>query len=70
MRIYDIIFDSTLTISDVIIISSFRVFRDSLVHRGKLNPPYTDTKEYKEIIKNSVLYWKNSKWVRREELVE
>jgi hypothetical protein len=65
---YEIIIDSNLTVSDVVVNSSFRVFRDSLVAQGKLNPPYTDTQEYKEIIKNSVLYWKNGKWVKREEL--
>lgn len=65
---YVIIIDSNLTVSDVVVSSSLRVFRDSLVAQGKLNPPYTDTKEYKEIIKNSVLYWKDGKWVKREEL--
>lgn len=67
IKTYIITIDSNLTVSDVVVISSFRVFRDSLVAQGKLNPPYTDTKEYKEIIKNSVLYWKNGKWVKREE---
>lgn len=67
IKTYDIIIDISLTVSDVVVISSFRVFRDSLVAQGKLNPPFTDTKEYKEIIKNSVLYWKNGKWVKREE---
>ncbi len=67
IKTYIITVDSNLTVSDVVVISSFRVFRDSLVAQGKLNPPYTDTKEYKEIIKNSVLYWKNGKWVKREE---
>lgn len=65
---YVIIIDSNLTVSDVVINSNFRVFRDSLVAQGKINPPYTDTQEYKEIIKNSVLYWKNGKWVKREDL--
>lgn len=67
IKTYVITIDSNLTVSDVVVISSFRVFRDSLVAQGKLNPPYTDTKEHKEIIKNSVLYWKNDKWVKREE---
>ncbi|MFN3694524.1 MAG: hypothetical protein ACK4UV_05910, partial [Ignavibacterium sp.] len=47
IKTYIITIDSNLTVSDVVVISSFRVFRDSLVAQGKLNPPYTDTKEYK-----------------------
>ena len=60
--------DSNFIVKDVVISSNFRVFRDTLVAHGRLNPPYTDTKEYREIIKNSVLYLKNGKWVKREEL--
>lgn len=60
---------------DFIISNQFRVNRDSLVAQGKLNPPYTDSKENIEILKNNVLYWKPDslspdkwKWVKREEL--
>jgi hypothetical protein len=53
---------------DVIITSGFRVRRDSLVSQGKLNLPYTDTEAYKNIIKSNILYWKNGKWVKRNEL--
>jgi len=60
--------DSNYRVADIVIGNDFRVLRDTLVAHGKLNPPYTDTKEYKEIIKNSILYWKNGKWVKREEL--
>lgn len=52
----------------VVIDSDFRVQRDTLVAHGKLNLPYTDTEEYKEIIKNNILYWKDGKWVKRNEL--
>lgn len=48
--------------------SRFRVLRDSLVAKGKLSPPYTDTEEYKNIIKGNILYWKDGKWLKREEL--
>ena len=48
--------------------SSFRVQRDTLVSHGLLNPPYTDTREYREIIKNNILYWKNGLWVKRTEM--
>ncbi len=55
----------------------FRIRRDSLVANGKLRLPYTDTKEYKDILKKNTLYWKpdtlsdeKGKWVRREELID
>lgn len=48
--------------------SSFRVQRDTLVAHGLLKPPYTDTKEYREIIKNGILYWNDGRWVKRSEL--
>lgn len=53
---------------DIVIDSNFRVRRDSLVAHGKLKPPYTDTKDYIDIIKSKILYWKNGKWVKRNEL--
>ncbi|AFH48036.1 Hypothetical protein IALB_0324 [Ignavibacterium album JCM 16511] len=62
--------DTNYIISDVVISNNFRVFRDSLVAQGKLNPPYTDTKEYKEILINNVLYWKDGKWLRKEEFLK
>lgn len=64
---YAIEVDSNFVVDDVVINNSLRVLRDTLVAHGKLNPPYTDTKEYKKIIKNSILYWKNGKWVSRKE---
>ncbi|HMN49890.1 MAG TPA: hypothetical protein PKD67_12170 [Ignavibacteriaceae bacterium] len=48
--------------------SRFRVLRDTLVAHNILNLPYTDTEEYKNIIKNSILYWESGKWVKREDL--
>ncbi|MGQ9644860.1 MAG: hypothetical protein ACUVT3_13465, partial [Ignavibacterium sp.] len=50
---------------NVVIDSDFRVQRDTLVAHGKLNLPYTDTEDYKEIIKSNILYWKNGKWLNR-----
>jgi hypothetical protein len=46
----------------------FRVKRDSLVAQGILNPPFSDTKEYENIIKGKILYWKNGQWVKREDM--
>jgi hypothetical protein len=53
---------------DIIVNSDFRVQRDTLVAHGILKPPYTDTKEYMDLIKSKILYWQNGKWVKREEL--
>ncbi|MDT3697615.1 MAG: hypothetical protein ROY99_14620 [Ignavibacterium sp.] len=53
---------------DIVIISSYRVQRDTLVAHGVLKPPYTDTKEYCNLIKSKLLFYKNEKWVKREEL--
>ncbi|GMU95104.1 hypothetical protein [Ignavibacterium album] len=53
---------------DFIVDNQFRILRDSLVAKGKLNSPYTDTKEYKEILKNNILYWKDGKWVKASDI--
>jgi len=53
---------------NIIIDSRFRVMRDSLVSHRALPLPYTDTPEFVDIQKNRILYLKNKKWVKREEL--
>ncbi len=60
---------------DIIVASTFAVIRDSLVAKGILNLPYTDTKEYIELVKSKILYWQadstsesGGRWVKREEL--
>ncbi|BDQ03802.1 hypothetical protein [Ignavibacterium sp.] len=70
-KIYTVAYeiDTNYTVSDVIIGSNFRVIRDSLVAHGNLNPPFTDTKEYKKILISNVLYWKDGKWLRKEEFL-
>ena len=60
--------DYNLKDFDFVIGDQFRVNRDSLVAKGKLSPPYTDTQEYKNIIKSNILYWKDGKWVKRKDL--
>lgn len=60
--------DENFIIDDIIVTSDFRVRRDTLVAHGKLKLPYTDTEDYKEIIKSNILHYKNGKWVKREEL--
>lgn len=53
---------------NIFIDDNYRILRDSLVSKGKLNPPFTDTKEYISNLKNQILYWKDGKWVKKEEL--
>lgn len=53
---------------EVYMIDKFSSLRDSLVNAHLLSLPYTDTKEYKEILKSQILYFKDGKWVKREEL--
>ena len=55
--------DITITIG-----SGFRVRRDTLVARGILKPPYTDTEAYKNIIKSHILYWTGNNWAHRKDL--
>ncbi len=45
----------------------FQVARDSLVARGELEPPYTKTREYKEILGNNMLFWNGIKFVTKKE---
>lgn len=60
--------DYNLKDVNVIVDNRFRVMRDTLVAHGKLPLPYTDTPEYVELQKSKILYWKDGKWVKREEL--
>ena len=48
---------------------AFKDHRDSLVNAGKLPLPYTDTKEYTDILKNGVRYKLDGKWVTYQEYV-
>lgn len=59
---------SNLKDFNIYVSSSFRVIRDSLVAKGFLKEPYTDTREYIELQKSNILYWKDGKWVKRNEL--
>ena len=53
---------------NISVTDQFTVYRDSLVLNGTLKEPYTNTKEYVELYKKGIRYWKNGKWVKREEL--
>jgi hypothetical protein len=62
------ILDDNFIVDDAVVMSNFRIRRDTLVTHGELNPPFTDTEAYKEIIKSNILYYRNGKWVKREEI--
>jgi len=53
---------------EVVINSEFRVIRDTLVARGKLKLPLSDTPEYCNLLKFQILYWNGNSFVKREEL--
>jgi len=60
--------DKSLIDVNVIVDNQYRVLRDTLVAKGKLNSPLTDTKEYKQIYKDNILYLQHGKWAKRDEL--
>lgn len=45
-----------------------RLMRDSLVSRGILKKPYTDTKEFRELLIKQILFWNGEKFVSRKDL--
>ncbi|MBK8946423.1 MAG: hypothetical protein IPM32_14300 [Ignavibacteriae bacterium] len=53
---------------DIVITSTYRVKRDSLVVHGKLKLPFTDTEEYCNILKSQIKYWNGKEFVSREQL--
>jgi hypothetical protein len=53
---------------DIYLADEFTAIRDSLVSKGKLNQPFTDTKEFKELLKSQILYYKDGEWVRRTDV--
>lgn len=53
---------------EIKIIDKFSTQRDEQIRAGALSTPYTDTEEYKEIIKNNILYWKGGQWVKRKDI--
>jgi hypothetical protein len=65
---YGIAFDKNFLVKRINIDNDFRVRRDTLVVKGLLKLPYTDTEDYKNIIKSKILYWQNGKWVKRDGL--
>ena len=52
---------------DIIVNSNLRVRRDSLVAKGILKMPFTDTKEYTEMLKSQILIWDRKQILKRNE---
>lgn len=66
---YGIECDVNFSIKRILIGNDFRIARDTLVAHHKLNPPYTDTEEYKNILMDNILYYADGKWVSVRDLI-
>ncbi|MFA5804592.1 MAG: hypothetical protein WC879_08100 [Melioribacteraceae bacterium] len=60
-------FNSSLKEFDMFMDSKFRVLRDTLVAHGKLQPPYSDTPEYKELLTSQIQVWDGEKFILLDE---
>ncbi len=67
---YTLVLNTKTLEIDYFIEGVYRKLRDSLVNAGKLPLPYTDTKEYTDILKNGVRYKLDGKWVTYQEYVK
>jgi|GEM_PF-774252 len=47
----------------IVVLSNFRIERDSLVAHGILRQPYTDTPEYRNLLEDQILYWNGKKFI-------
>ena len=47
--------------------NDLQLHRDSLVRIGKLSYPYTDTKEYRELLRSQILAWDGNKFIPIDE---
>jgi hypothetical protein len=52
---------------EISIVDGFRVERDSLVAHGILSLPFTDTKEYRELMRKQILAWDGKEFVPIDE---
>lgn len=55
---------------EITISSSLRVVRDSLVAKGLLKLPYTDTEEYKNLLRKKILYWDGEQLLFKKETIK
>lgn len=61
---YSVRFDRNLRPVEIVLGDEKIVIRDKLVKDGVLAPPYTDTPEFHESIKNGIEYWNGEKFVK------
>lgn len=65
-----VVYELNLNLKEInlVIGSNFAVRRDTLVLKGILNYPLTDTKAYRELLKSQILYWNGVKFVTSKEI--
>ncbi len=60
---FGIRFNSDFSFADIVIIDEFRIQRDSVIAKGLLSPPYTNTKEFSELLRKQIQYWTGKEFV-------
>jgi len=58
-------FDKNLNLILIEYTDPFLMSRDKLVKSGELNPPLTNTVEYKKILEKELRFWDGERFVRR-----
>ena len=61
-----VVINKDMEVNKIDISEGFEVARDSLVAQGKLNLPYSHTKEYRDYLFNQIRHWDGEKFVRME----
>jgi hypothetical protein len=59
----DYIFSADLRLINIVVNDNFIRARDLYVKEGRLKPPYSGTKAYKDLLRSQLLYWTDGKWV-------
>ena len=61
-------FSNDLIVNKIDISEGFEVARDALVDSGELQPPYSHTKEYLDILFRQIRFWDGTKFVTEDKL--
>ena len=61
-------FSNDLIVNKIDISEGFEVARDALVDSGELQPPYSHTKEYLDILFKQIRFWDGTKFVTEDKL--
>jgi len=62
-----VFFNKDLSVNKIDISEGFEVARDALVESRELQPPYSNTKEYINILFEQIRFWDGTKFVTKEE---